>query len=323
MSAWKKIVDYTVPSNTTSVVLDNFGTITKDDFISIRVDHNAITAAINLRVLANNSVNANYHTQILRGIGSTVNAGRFNASVFNETSLNKTSTTFMYLKLSENDRANFFCNTNRENDSEVMVLFHYITSSGATFANGITSLTFTREDNVFIGANSRIQIYRLAAEKVADITVTSNTTQVDITGLDIEKESEYLLVSNITNNISADLFLNAFINNNTTATNYYAQTIAASGTSLGAGRLNNANIAIYRGATAPNLLYTYFKLSNIGVYTAQSYNIIFKGNSGIEIWNTFVSSVAESITNINQFNLISTGTNGIGTGTRFELYKLY
>jgi hypothetical protein len=33
MGAWQEIVDYTVPSNTTSVVLDSFGTITKDDFV--------------------------------------------------------------------------------------------------------------------------------------------------------------------------------------------------------------------------------------------------------------------------------------------------
>jgi hypothetical protein len=35
----------------------------------------------------------------------------------------------------------------------------------------------------------------LAAEKVADITVGSNTTQVDISSLSIDKDSEYLLVS--------------------------------------------------------------------------------------------------------------------------------
>jgi hypothetical protein len=35
MGAWQEIVDYTVPSNTTSVVLDSFGTITKDDFVKV------------------------------------------------------------------------------------------------------------------------------------------------------------------------------------------------------------------------------------------------------------------------------------------------
>jgi hypothetical protein len=45
--------------------------------------------------------------------------------------------------------------------------------------SGITSFTL-RSINNGIGTGSRIQIYKLAAEKVADITVGSNTTQVDI-----------------------------------------------------------------------------------------------------------------------------------------------
>ena len=320
MGAWEEIVDYTVPSNTTSVTLNNFGTITKDDFIKV---HTTIVSNVgtpeDYRLLANSSINANYHTQVIQANGSAAGGLREN---LNRISRGSASSAFIYGKISENDRFNLFSNYNATQDSNVLLNFSYSTSSGATFANGITSFTLEAQVSNTLGAGSRIQIYRLAAEKVADIVVSSNTTQVDITGLDIQKGSEYLLVSDMVNGSTSSNLIQLFVNNNTTRTNYYTQIILGNGSSAVAGRSNYPEFAGY-GSGERMLTYSHIKLSNIGAYTAQNYSIRNYGTNTLSLWNNFLSSTFENLTSINQINIVSLSSNMLGTGTRFQLYKLY
>jgi hypothetical protein len=324
MGAWTEIVDYTVPSNTTSVVFNDFGTITKDDFIKIVTSiKNANSSAINTRLFVNTATTTtNYHRQILSAVGSTVGAFRSNAARFTAVSGSGESTTVAYLKLSENNVANWITNRTFDNGSNIETVFQCTTSSGATFSSGITSLTFESETASAIAAGSRIQIYRLDAEKVADFVTTSNSTQVDIpvTGsLDpaITKDDEYLLVSDITAGTSTGIRL--FVNDNTTATDYYVQSIQGNGSTASASRGNNASIT---GGSGRFLNYTHIKLSEIGAYTNQSYSIREYGTSSLILENNFVSSTAENITSITKLNFFASAANGLGSGSRFILYKL-
>jgi hypothetical protein len=330
MGAWEEIVDYTVPSNTTSVVLNNFGTITKDDFIKVVMTHTNNTGGNSRIQLFPNTTagvsgfdtGSNYTLQRLLGDGSSISASR---STFNELSFGTANTTTYvnaYLKLSENGKFNIFANHTPNLSSSLFLRFVYTTSSNLTFNDAITSLTFFAPSTDGLGAGSRIQIYRLAAEKVADITVTSNTTQVDITGLNIEKDSEYLLVSNGVNATGSNNNLLMTPNNQTTITNYFTQSIAGFGSSSGASRRNEPRFMFMSG-NQRGLTHTHIKLSNIEAYTFQSYGINQVGQSTIVLDNNFSSSTAENITSINQLNIISDQTNGIGSGSRFELYKLY
>ena len=321
MGAWEEIVDYTVPSNTTSVTLNNFGTITKDDFIKVVVNHNNTTSELrNLRLLANSSNNSDYHRQTLLASSAAVNAERSNDNLLLGTGSNDTSTTISYIKLSENDRFNIFSQNGFRDSSTLQVRFHYTTSSGATFTSGITSLTLEAATANAIGTNSRIQIYKLAAEKVADITVESNTTQVDISNLSIDKDSEYLLISDVLPRSGGLVLLG--VNGNTTSSDYHRQRIRGDGSNTLADRQNRPEINIDDG-TNRLLNYTHIKLSNIGAYTAQSYGIRRVGTITILLQNYFISSTAENITSITQLNITSSNTSGIATGSRFTLYKLY
>jgi hypothetical protein len=295
----------------------------KDDFIKIFVTHtnNNTSVQSNISILANNSTTNNYTRQILFGNGTSVVAdrGTSNAVAFETVPL-RTQNYFGYIKLSENNVFNSF--GNYDYNSGPLLVFNYITSSGATFANGITSITLQSGVTNGLGAGSRIQIYRLAAEKVADITVTSNTTQVDITGLDIQKGSEYLLVSDMVNGSTSSNLIQLFVNNNTTRTNYYTQIILGNGSSAVAGRSNYPEFAGY-GSGERMLTYSHIKLSNIGAYTAQNYSIRNYGTNTLSLWNNFLSSTFENLTSINQINIVSLSSNMLGTGTRFQLYKLY
>ena len=322
MGAWQEIADYTVPSNTTSVVLDSFGTITKDDFIRIESTIVNNSTSTDIAIFANTATTqTQYHTQLLISGGSTVLAVRTNTNRAIRSRALRTGTTFSYLKLSQNDRLNIFSNYNMTTTStDIDNGFPYVTSSGATFPSGITSLTFTADATNGIGTGSRIQIYKLAAEKVADITVGSNTTQVDISNLSIDKDSEYLLVSDILAGATAS-DINLTPNDLTTLTNYYSQAILAGGSTVEAFRRNQP-YATFTNPPGDFIAYTYIKLSNIGTFTFQSYQIRKGGSSSIELTNYFTSSTSEAITSITKLNIIGI-TNTIGAGSTFTLYKLY
>lgn len=324
MGAWEEIVDFTVPSNTTSVTFNNFGTITKDDFIKItKTFINPNSTDSDIYLFANNDTNnSNYFFQALRANGSSVVAERTNRSRIAFSIGNQTETSLSYLKISQNDKLNAFSNLPLRNDSLLFNSFQYTTSINS-FSSGITSLTFTASETNGLGANSRIQIYRLTAEKVADVLVNSNSTQVDITGLDIKKGDEYLLVSDYlfgTNPSNIDLRL--FINDNTTPTNYYSQVIGATGSSSFSVRLNTA-LFVGTSNSISSVAYSHIKLSNIGAFTAQHYELRSNGSSLPIVDNAFVSSTAENLTSLNKINIVSSLSNAIGTGSRFQLYKLY
>jgi len=320
MGAWTEITDYTVPSNTTSVVLNTFGTITKDDFIKIVVTNvNNSSSGNAVNIFPNSeTTTTDYHRQFLEGSGTGVSAGRDNINRGFFTSGSSTSSNVIYLKLSENDRFNIFTNGNASSASNLINYFNYCTSSNKTFSSGITSLTFTASVTNGLGTGSRIQIYRLDAEKVADITTTANATQVDISSLSIGKDSEYLLVSDAKASTGTNFGL--FVNDNTTATNYYVQFIRGDGSSASAGRVNSALISSTQ-ANVSSIIYSHIKLSEIGAYTSQSYEIENSGLSSVRLTNWFVSSTAENITSITKLNVVG-GTNAIASGSRFILYKL-
>jgi hypothetical protein len=321
MGAWTEIVDYTVPSNTTSVVLNDFGTITKDDFIKIVVNPVSSSTDYYYQYFPNTTAgvtgfdtSSNYTSQFVAGTGSSVSANRFNLNIATFSSLSS-AFAISYVKLFENGKFNIF--TNEFIDlATPSTIFRYTTSRNLTFNDPITSLTITASRTDAIGTGSRIQIYRLDAEKVADITTTSNQTQVDISSLSIGKDDEYLLVTDHVNNGVNGIDL--MVNDNTTPTNYYRQTIFGNGTSAGANRANTARLEDSSSFVA----HTHIKLSEIGAYTYQSYNFRAFDTSSPLLLNRFGSSTAENITSITKLNIKANDTNGIGSGSRFELYKL-
>lgn len=315
--AWKSIQDYTVPSNTTSVTLNSFGTITKDDFIKINITTPSNASGF-LSLLGNSSSSSNYHMQQLFANGTSVSASSVNANQLNSSS--GQSNIFVLAKLSQDNKLNIFSNQVVETSS-VYGGFNYITSSGATFPSGINSLTFTSTTTNGIGAGTRIQIYKLQAEKVADITVGSNTTQVDISNLNIKRNAEYLLMSDIdlAGTSGSRIYLNA--NGNTTQSNYYSAQLQSYFSTIAADRLNEA---MYTYAYYPNrsVSYTHIKLSEIGAFTWQGYGN-FNNASDIRVMNFFGSSTTENITSVTELNIGANIANAIGAGSRFTLYKLY
>jgi hypothetical protein len=333
MGAWTEIVDFTFTANETSRAFTGLN-ITKDDFIKV-VFHlkdgsgggsNAPSLYPNTAAgVSGFNTTTNYHRQVLVGTDTTVGASRNNINIVHTTTANDNSTMIGYIKISENGKFNIFTNRTDRDSSTLNVVFDYTTSSNLTFNDPITSLTFSTVTNG-LGNGSRIQIYRLDAEKVADITVTSNSTQVDIpvTGsLDpaITKDSEYLLVSDILNNSTGFPTYRLMVNDNTTITDYHSQRIGGNGSTTFATRFNDPLITT-TAAGSRVMIYSHIKLSEIGAYTSQNYGIGSYGSTEPVLQNAFVSSTAENITSITKLNVGVAATDGLGSGSRFILYKL-
>jgi len=324
MGAWTEIVDFTFTANETSRAFTGLN-ITKDDFIKIVITQvNGSSSESSLRLFPNTSAGVtnfdtttNYHAQRLTGTGSSTSAARDNVSRINVVTGSQTGSVIAYFKISENDKVNWFTNRTLRNDSSIETVFDYCTSSNLTFAAAITSLTFDSSVSDGLGTGSRIQIYRLTAVKEADITTTANATQVDISSLSIGKDSEYLLVSDVVQGTaSSNIFLTP--NDLTTLTNYHRQVIFGSGSTAGAERSNLPSI----GTNNNSIIHTHIKLSEIGAYTFQAYELRNSGATDPLVVNFFGSSTAENITSITKLNIVAEVSNGIKAGSRFILYKL-
>jgi hypothetical protein len=327
MGAYTELVDFTFTANETSRTFSGLN-ITKDDFIKIVFTHvNGSGSNSTVRCFPNTAAgvsgfdtNTNYHRQQLESDGSTVGADRSNENLLSFAPGSSQNYNLSFFKLSENGKANWFSNQFRTLDSSLRNRFFYMTSSNLTFNDPITSLTFTSSVSNGLGTGSRIQIYRLDAEKVADITTTSNATQVDISSLSIGKDSEYLLVSDLNSLNNQTIILTP--NDLTTINQYHTQLIQGIGSTASALRVNYPEM-VYSNSGVRTLSYTHIKLSEISAFTAQTYVMREIGTSNIELANDFLSSTAENITSITKLNIKSiNGTNGIGSGSRYILYKL-
>jgi hypothetical protein len=328
MGAYTELVDFTFTANETSRTFSCLS-ITEDDFIKIVFTHvDASASGSTIGCFPNTTAGVsgfdtttNYHAQRIDGNGSSVSATRPNQSFFSFSPSGGKNLSVGYLKLSENGKVNIFSNQTRTLDSSIFVRFFYTTSSNLTFNDPITSLTFSSDVTDGLGDGSRIQIYRLDAEKVADITVASDTTQVDISSLSIGKDSEYLLVSDIANPLGSNVSYNLTPNDLTTASDYYYQRIRGNGSTADAER-GNLPFMIGASDSDSSLVYSHIKLSEIGAFTAQNYGIRDEGTSSLRLENIFISSTSEAITSITKLNIKAETTDGIGTDSRFILYKL-
>jgi hypothetical protein len=330
MGAWTEIADVTVASNSTNVVVNFDPAITKDDFIKVVMSLTTTSTNVVVAMFPNaNTTNTNYHRQLLSGFGTGAGASRANENMFLvHNGVGGGSASIAYIKLSENDKYNYFSNSvgSTTSGDNTRVAYTYTTQSGGTDTTSITSLTFTASVTSAINTGSRIQIYRLDAEKVRDITVTSNSTQVDIpvTGsLDpaIGKDSEYLLVADISNPQGSGSLAYLTPNNLTTLTGYHSQDIRGVGSTANAGRLNSPSFN-FLDANERAISYSHIKLSEIGAYTSQNYVIRNLGTSSVRLQNFFISSTSEAITSITKLNVFTDVSNAIGSGSRFILYKL-
>jgi hypothetical protein len=157
---------------------------------------------------------------------------------------------------------------------------------------------------------------------LADVEVTSASTNVTISGLNIGKNEEILLVATDIN-VGSNRALRLNINGNNTASNYWHQKIQASGTTVSSARTNNGEFSLSIGgfntATMCNI-----KLTESGFFVFQSnMNSDYQPTSTVNVglMSHYGTSTFTS-TSITSIRINASASNSIGVGSRFQLYRI-
>lgn len=151
--------------------------------------------------------------------------------------------------------------------------------------------------------------YSLIAEHVVS---GSAVTSIDIAGLDINAHNGYRIEIEIAGGVSTALSM--YINGDTTPTNYYQETLQATGATVGSS--NNNNAVITSGA------YAFIKgaMALIGGIMRYTGTAIVGTTTGMYVYNKSLGKTA-SVANITQITLIASVASAIGIGSKVRIYR--
>jgi len=173
---------------------------------------------------------------------------------------------------------------------------------------------------VYDGTNSAwkmIGTYNILT-KVAEIDVSSDSDYVDITGLDGNNEEFYILEATIKNPTGSNSEYHLFVEGDTTVTNYYNQYLDVDGTSTTPNRANNPSFA-YALAGASTFAVVHITKSPTGYFHFTSHESRHQDNIFLCLRAGIKSNA--TISNITQLRIQAQQTGGIGTGSRFVLFR--
>jgi hypothetical protein len=156
---------------------------------------------------------------------------------------------------------------------------------------------------------------------VAEETVTGSDQQsIDFTGLDSDTDGNYLiLINKVNGNASSSSNVSTFINNDTTATNYYSQYNASNNTTISAARQNAAySFGVPAGSSGSIWMWV---MHDGADYARVISNGSIKSPSSVEI-EFRCNSTAGTVTNITRITLQSDRADGWGVGSNVQIFKV-
>lgn len=328
----EKIYDYEVPAATTNVVLSDLNIKKDDEYLLVSdIVCGSSDSAIYLTFNNNNTL-TNYYEQELVATGTSLFLSRPNNPRFSTANTSRKSLSIANIKLTNNNYCTFQSKVANQYDGSNTIRLEQYYGTSTFQTTKIDSLKITSSAANGLGAGSRFELYKLYEEPLvepdpdtyellAEITVYSPTTQIDIP-VNITKDDEVLLSCTIKNDASGtnrNYWL--FVNNDTTATNYWTQYLNGSGSSIGAARFN-AVTWLDTNNTAQVL--TKIKISNNDRVVFQT-NVASHGiganASGIRNnnWNTINTTTISTITSV---QIVSQVANAIGVGSKIQLFKV-
>lgn len=157
---------------------------------------------------------------------------------------------------------------------------------------------------------------------VADVRVDANTSRVDITDITINKDEDYLIISDISNTTSTYGEARLFVNDNITASSYQCQYVSPQSTNIAGGRISSP---FFNGCrpSKKSFAITKVKISNDGklVYQSRINRSYGNGASGTLDSLMVYGSSSFTVENINKISIGTDVANSIGLGSSFKIYK--
>lgn len=157
-------------------------------------------------------------------------------------------------------------------------------------------------------------------EKIVDTTLTAAATSIDVTGLDINTDKEYLLIFRCKEATGGGgISIRIYINNDTTNTNYYTQYMIGDGAAAACGRDNDC-LLVNPAASQDADVQVWIVRDVTGlarITLTECYNTTTAINAGFK----GITKTA-TVTNITQITLTSSGANSLAIGSRLIIYKV-
>lgn len=320
MIAYDLVGDITVSSTTTSVSFTGLNITSDDEYLLVSDIYNSDSSGgATMHILVNgNTTLTNYYSQYAFAESTTVSGARGNNAYYSYTYPLSYCESITHLRLNNSGYFSYNSNMNYRLGSSSTAAMRLVGSSTFTMSS-ITQITLLSSTASKIMSGSRFRLYKLKAQKVSDILVSTAVTQVNITGLSIDTTGEYLMTVEFTGTSGA---INIYANGNTTQTYYELEKLSASNTSVSGYRYNTSNLMQYGPSLYLSFAMINLKLTSNGYFTAQSNSIRGVGVSSIELEDSKITAYSFTISSISTLNLISTVSGEIRSGTRIKLYKL-
>ena len=319
--AYRAIASTTLVANAESVSFTNLG-ITKDDICRIEIAALKTTSSNYLYLMINgDTTQTNYHNEFVN---------------MNDTSIacvNQNFPAFAYADVGE--ETNIICDfmlTTLGYLSWQTNVTRFVTTQASirqgTFY-GCSDVAHANIDSIEIDCGgvgtlaigTKITIYVLEAEKVADVNITAATTSVTLGSLDISADDAYLLVRDMVCGASATSY-QLCVNEDTTLTNYYNVYWNAYDTTIAASKVNDPFAGYLSSIGDRSVAFINISLSRSGRFLAnvKENRLLSAGVRGV-VLKTKIAKVAD-VGSIASINLLANKANGMAADSRIRLYKL-
>lgn len=154
---------------------------------------------------------------------------------------------------------------------------------------------------------------------LAEYEVTgSPASSIDITGLDLNTHKSYRLEIEFINATAGSVSIYAYVNNDTTATNYYMQYVYRSASAAAAANRNNNPDILTTGANGRTSSVGFVQMVD-GYTTIISHNTDNIGTSVAFKQQNLAHTVQQS--NLTQLTLTATVASSLGVGTKVRIYR--
>jgi hypothetical protein len=185
-----------------------------------------------------------------------------------------------------------------------------------------TELTNKEVGGVIDHADSSITSTKLAFgtwEKIAEVVLTSATTSISFTNLDLDKDKCYMIIAQEYTNVANGDPRYMDFNDDTTATNYYQEQLSVDGSTISAGRTNDNRVAWVQLNNASSHIWFVFRRDPLGYTRVFTLDCRNNPNSiRIDLW-----SMAWTVNaNVTKITIRSGATNGLATGSKYILFKV-
>ena len=187
--------------------------------------------------------------------------------------------------------------------------------------DGAETLNMESEDEVIIVCDGTkfFTMSRLIYKQAKGLTLAAKATTVEFIGLDLVKNGSYQIIIEHVDGAATAQAVSMYVNGATTATDYYRQSLNASGATVDAGRTNDGIISrVDAGDTALAIIDLHL-LPGLFPYAKSS---IISNDAAAQI-NQFYSwaKTAAITTTIDKITFTSSVTDGFGIGTTFKIYR--